>query len=396
MDYTWRWFGPDDPVSLADVRQAGATGIVTALHQIPNGALWPVDAIRERQSMIAAAGLRWQVVESIPVPEAIKLGTSGWQELADIWAASALNLAKCGIMTICYNFMPVLDWTRTRLRHVMDDGAECLRFDRVDLALFDLFILKRAGAAADYNTETHAEAERRFATMDADARTSLTDTILAGLPGSEESYTLDGFRAQIGQYRDINAEQLRLNLRQFLQHVVPQLAPAGVRLAIHPDDPPRALFGLPRVVSTADDLDAIVQMHPDPANGFTFCAGSLGVRADNDLPAILRKHAARIYFLHLRNTLRDPVSALSDGVAGESFQEAAHLDGNANMAALVAEILRIEAARGHPLPFRPDHGHALQSDLRGPYRPGYSAVGRLRGMAEIRGIEHALKHLKTT
>lgn len=391
MDYTWRWFGPDDPVSLADVRQAGATGIVTALHGIPNGVVWPVDDIMERKAMIEAAGLRWQVVESIPVPEAIKLGTDGWQDLADIWATSAMNLAQCGITTICYNFMPVLDWTRTRLRHVMDDGAECLRFDRVDLAVFDVFILKRAGAEDDYNPETRAEAARRFTAMDDAARTALVDTIIAGLPGSEESYTLDAFRAQIGQYQAISATQLRQHLQQFLDRVIPQLAGSGVQLAIHPDDPPRALFGLPRVVSTADDLDAIAQMHRDPANGFTFCAGSLGVRADNDLPAILRKHGERVYFLHLRNTLRDPVSPLSDGITGESFQEAAHLAGHTDMTALVAEVLRIEDARGRPLPFRPDHGHALQSDLRSDYRPGYSAVGRLRGMAEIRGLEHALR-----
>lgn len=391
MDYTWRWFGPDDPVSLADVRQAGATGIVTALHQIPNGVLWPVSAIMDRKSMIEAAGLRWQVVESIPVPEAVKLGTDGWQELADIWAASALNLAQCGITTICYNFMPVLDWTRTRLRHVMDDGAECLRFDRVDLAVFDMFILERDGAEGDYNAHTRAEAARRFAALGDTAQTALADTIIAGLPGSEESYTLDAFRAQINQYQCISAPQLRQHLHQFLNRVIPQLAEAGVRLAIHPDDPPRALFGLPRVVSTCDDLDAIAQMHPDAANGFTFCAGSLGVRPDNDLPAILRKHGARVYFLHLRNTLRDPVSDLSDGLEGESFQEAAHLGGDTDMVALVAEVLRLETARGAPLPFRPDHGHALQSDLRSDYRPGYSAVGRLRGMAEIRGIEHALR-----
>ncbi|MGY6705384.1 mannonate dehydratase [Roseinatronobacter sp.] len=391
MDYTWRWFGPDDPVSLADVRQAGATGIVTALHNIPNGVVWPVDDIMERRAMIDAAGLRWQVVESIPVPEAIKLGHDGWQELADIWAASALNLAKCGITTICYNFMPVLDWTRTRLRHVMDDGAECLRFDRVDLAVFDLFILQRDGAAGDYNRETHEEAERRFALMDDAARAALADTIIAGLPGSEESYTLDAFRAQIDQYQNISAAQLRQHLHQFLNRVIPQLAGSGARLAIHPDDPPRALFGLPRVVSTLNDLDAIAQMNSDPVNGFTFCAGSLGVRADNDLPAILRKHGARVYFLHLRNTLRDRVSPISDGTMGESFQEAAHLAGDTDMTALVAEVLRIEDARGQPLPFRPDHGHALQSDLRSDYRPGYSAVGRLRGMAEIRGLEHALR-----
>lgn len=391
MEYTWRWFGPDDPVSLADIRQAGATGIVTALHHLPNGSIWSPEEITRRKAMIEAEGLRWSVVESIPVPEAIKLGLPGWQDLADAWAQSALNLAAQGITTICYNFMPVLDWTRTQLRHRLPDGAECLRFDRVDLALFDLFILRRPGAENSYEAPLQAAAAARHQQMDDAARTALTATILAGLPGAEESYSLDGFRAQIARYAEVDAAALRDNLGQFLARIMPQLAPRGVKLAIHPDDPPRPILGLPRVVSTAADLRAICAMYDDPANGLTFCVGSLGVRADNELPAMLAEFGPRVHFLHLRNTRRDPLPAPAEmPPSGESFEEAAHLEGDADMVRLVSIILRLEAARGTPLPFRPDHGHALQSDLRAPYRPGYPAVGRLRGMAEIRGIERAL------
>ena len=391
MEYTWRWFGPDDPVSLADIRQAGATGIVTALHHLPNGSIWSPEEITRRKAMIEAAGLRWSVVESIPVPEAIKLGLPGWQDLADAWAQSALNLAAQGITTICYNFMPVLDWTRTQLRHRLPDGAECLRFDRVDLALFDLFILRRPGAENSYEAPLQAAAAARHQQMDEAERAALTATILAGLPGAEESYSLDGFRAQIARYAEVDAAALRDNLGQFLARIMPQLAPRGVKLAIHPDDPPRPILGLPRVVSTAADLRAICAMYDDPANGLTFCVGSLGVRADNELPAMLAEFGPRVHFLHLRNTRRDPLPAPADmPPSGESFEEAAHLEGDADMVRLVSIILGLEAARGTPLPFRPDHGHALQSDLRAPYRPGYPAVGRLRGMAEIRGIERAL------
>lgn len=388
MEYTWRWFGPEDPVSLADIRQAGATGVVTALHHLPNGCVWPMEEIIERKAAIEAAGLHWSVVESIPVPETVKLGRDGWERLADAWAQSALNLAQQGITTICYNFMPVLDWTRTQLRHRLPDGAECLRFNHVDLALFDMHLLQRPDARLAYDTTVLEAADARLRDMDDSQRTALIDTILAGLPGSEESYSLEGFRDQVAQYAAIDATALRRNLARFLQRIIPQLAPQGVKLAIHPDDPPRPILGLPRIVSTADDLRAICAMHEDPGNGLTFCVGSLGVRADNDLPAMLQEFDARIHFLHLRNTRRD--SPPEQGAELESFQEAAHLDGDADMVRLVAQILRMEQERGLRLPFRPDHGHALQSDLRQDYRPGYPAIGRLRGMAEIRGIEHAL------
>lgn len=394
MEYTWRWFGPEDPVSLADARQAGATGIVSALHHVPNGKVWPPEDIAHRQAMIEAAGLRWSVVESIPVPEAIKLGEDGWEVLADAWAESALNMAQHGIMTICYNFMPVLDWTRTRLRHRRADGAECLRFDLVDLAVFDVHILQRSNARHAYSPAVLQHAVSRIKDFDDTQCTALIDTILAGLPGSEESYDLDRFRDQIARYDALSAEGLRYNLARFLARVIPQIAGQGVKLALHPDDPPRPIFGLPRVVSTARDLRAICAMNENSANGLTFCAGSLGVRPDNDLSAILLEFGARVHFLHLRNTRRDTLlpdgTDLPDGADGESFEEAAHLDGDADLARLVSLILRLEQSSDRVLPFRPDHGHAMLSDLTQGYRPGYPAIGRLRGMAEIRGLEHGI------
>ena len=378
MIETWRWFGPDDPVTLADIRQAGATGIVTALHELPNGAVWPREAIAARQEMIAEAGLTWQVVESVPVHEDIKIGAPGWERYADAWAESIRNLAAQGIGTVCYNFMPMLDWTRTDLAHELPNGARCLRFDNVDAAVFDLHILGREGAEADHAREVRQAARARHDGMDDAAIAALTDTILAGLPGAEESFTLDGFRAHLSRYDGIGAEGLRANLAAFLQRVVPVAEQAGVKLAIHPDDPPRPLFGLPRIVSCAADLDWIAAAVPSLHNGFTFCTGSLGVRPDNDLPAMMRAHAARIHFLHLRSTKRE-----ADGL---SFFEADHLAGDVDMVAVVAEALRIERAQGAALPFRPDHGHALADDQRRRGTPGYPLVGRLRGLAEIRGL----------
>ena len=376
MHYTWRWFGPEDPVSLADARQAGAKGIVSALHHVPNGTVWAPDAIAERKSLIEAAGLQWSVVESIAVPEAIKLGSGGWQGLADAWAQSAINLAQQEITTICYNFMPVLDWTRTRLRHRLADGAECLRFDLVDLAAFDVHILQRRNARFAYGATLLDLAETRARTLDEAARSELINTILAGLPGSEESYSLDSFRDQIARYDGVGADGLRRNLSQFLSRVIPQVAPHGVKLALHPDDPPRPIFGLPRVVSSAQDLRTICAMHDNLANGLTFCVGSLGVREDNDLPAMLQEFGARVHFLHLRNTRRDRVSSEGalqrDEIAGESFEEAAHLEGDADMAQLVSLIVHMERNSGRTLPFRPDHGHAMLSDLKQGYRPRIS------------------------
>jgi len=291
--------------------------------------------------------------------------------------------------------MPVLDWTRTRLRHRLADGAECLRFDLVDLAAFDVHILQRRNARFAYGATLLDLAETRARTLDEAARSELINTILAGLPGSEESYSLDSFRDQIARYDGVGADGLRRNLSQFLSRVIPQVAPHGVKLALHPDDPPRPIFGLPRVVSSAQDLRTICAMHDNLANGLTFCVGSLGVREDNDLPAMLQEFGARVHFLHLRNTRRDRVSSEGalqrDEIAGESFEEAAHLEGDADMAQLVSLIVHMERNSGRTLPFRPDHGHAMLSDLKQGYRPGYPAIGRLRGMAEIRGLEHALR-----
>lgn len=382
MKESWRWFGPNDPISLAEVRQTGATDIVSALHEVPNGVLWESDAIAARRDMVAKAGLTWSVVESIPVHEKIKTAEAGWEKLAETWGRSAQNLAREGINTICYNFMPVLDWTRTDLTYPLKDGALALRFDYPLYVAFDLFVLKRKEAEADYSPEVIARAEARFKALDADAVAKLTATVLAGLPGAEESYTLDDFRAQLARYQSIDAAALAEQLSRFLEIVVPMVEEAGAVMAIHPDDPPRPLFGLPRVVSTVADMDRIAARIESPANGFTFCTGSYGVRADNDLPAMLRKHGDRVHFLHLRATRRE-----EDGM---SFHEAPHLDGDVDMVAVVKAALEVERARGVQIPFRPDHGHAILDDQSRKTNPGYPLIGRLRGLSEVRGIARAL------
>ncbi|TNJ41749.1 mannonate dehydratase [Phaeobacter sp. B1627] len=385
MIETWRWFGPNDPVTLNDIRQAGASGIVTALHSLANGTVWPVDAIAARRDMIAAAGLRWEVVESVPVHEDIKRGAKGWEAKADAWAQSLRNLAACGITTVCYNFMPLLDWTRTDLSFELPDGARCLRYDAVDAALFDIHILKRPGAEQSHRDDIVALARTRFASLTPQAAEALTQTIIAGLPGAEESFDLDGFRAHLALYHGIDAAQLRANLAAFLKRVVPVAQELGVRLGIHPDDPPFPIFGLPRVVSTADDLRAILEMVDSPANGLTFCTGSLGVRPDNDLPSMLEQFGARVAFLHLRATLRED--------NGVSFHEAPHLAGDVDMVAVARAALAAEAKQGRALPFRPDHGHMLAHDQRVASTPGYPYIGRLRGLAELRGVLHTLENI---
>lgn len=385
MKQTWRWFGPNDAVTLSEIRQAGATGIVTALHHLPNGTVWPCDQIMDRKRMIEDAGLTWDVVESIPVHEDIKTASPGWERHADAWAQSLRNLGACGIRTVCYNFMPVLDWTRTDLSYLLPDGARCLRFDAVDFAVFDIHVLQRQGAAGDHPDAIRRAADERAASLTPDAVQALTDTILAGLPGSEESYTPDLFRARLADYAGIDANTLRANLAAFLHHVLPAAEEAGVVLAIHPDDPPRPILGLPRIVSTADDMAFIAQISDSPANGFTFCTGSYGVRPENDLPAMLRAHGDRVHFLHLRATRRE-----ADGL---SFHEASHLNGDVDMVAVIAAALQIQQDRGIALPFRPDHGHQLLDDHhRRGGAPGYPAIGRLRGLAEIRGVIHALMY----
>ena len=389
MEQTWRWFGPKDPITLADIRQTGATAVVTALHEVPNGEPWTMEAIADRKRLIEASGLTWSVVESVPVHEDIKRGSP----LRDRWIAayqeSLSNLGANGIDIVCYNFMPILDWTRTDLRYVLPDGGWALRFDQDAFAAFDLFILARAGAATEYNDASIARARTYYDNLPQEGRDLLVRNIIAGLPGSEEAYTLDSFRKMLATYADIDASTLRENLGYFLRAVVPVAEEVGVRLAIHPDDPPRPLLGLPRVVSTRDDAQWLLDAAPSVANGLTFCTGSFGVRADNELVAMAQHFAPRIYFAHLRSTQReeDPLS----------FYEAEHVGGDVDMvgviAALVAEERRRVLEGGPRIPLRPDHGHQLLDDQHRESNPGYPLIGRLQGLAELRGIELAVRRL---
>ncbi|MBB2895667.1 mannonate dehydratase [Pseudomonas sp. AS2.8] len=390
MEHTWRWFGPRDPISLADIRQTGATGIVTALHEIANGEVWPVAAIAERKALIEAAGLSWSVVESIPVHEDIKRGLPGRERYLENYRQSLRNLAQCGIDVVCYNFMPVLDWTRTQLAHRLPDGGWALRFDQDAFAAFDLCILQREGAAAEYTAEEIERARRYHAGLDDAGREELVRTLIAGLPGAEEGYSVADLRALLATYAGIDAARLREHLAVFLQAVVPVAEEVGIRLGVHPDDPPRPLLGLPRVVSTAADAQWLLDAVPSPANGLTFCTGSYGVRADNDLVAMARQFAPRIHFVHLRATRReaDP----------RSFHEAHHLDGDVDMVGVIRELVREERRReragGARLPMRPDHGHQLLDDQGRRTNPGYSLIGRLKGLAELRGVEQAVRRLE--
>jgi len=388
MKQTWRWYGPDDPVTLSDARQAGATGIVTALHPIANGEIWPVAEIEKRKAMTEAAGLEWAVVESVPVHEEIKTRSGQCEKWIANYQQTLRNLAHCGITTVCYNFMPILDWTRTDLAWRLPDGALALRFDQVEFAAFDLCILQRPGAENDYTPSEIAAARQRFQTMSEESKTRLTRNIIAGLPGAEEGYTLAAFRQQLARYQHIDREKLRENFAWFLRQVIPVAEEVGVRMAVHPDDPPRPLLGLPRIVSTAEDWQWMVETVSSPANGFTFCTGSLGVRADNDLVAIFKKFASRVYFAHLRSTQREENPA--------SFHEAPHLAGDVDMFAVIQAIAQEEqrrrlAGREDPIPVRPDHGHQMLDDLQKRTNPGYSAIGRLKGLAEIRGVEFAVR-----
>ncbi|MGI4834292.1 MAG: mannonate dehydratase [Janthinobacterium lividum] len=397
MLHTMRWFGPNDPVSLFDIRQAGCAGVVTALHQLPVGAVWSAAAIRERQQLIEAdnathAPLHWAVVESLPVHEDIKKGRPAREQLIANYQQSLRNLAACGVRTVCYNFMPVLDWSRTDLRYELPDGSRALRFVWQDFALFDLCILQRPGAAADYEPEVQAAARAQFAAMSPAAITQLTNTVLLGLPGSEEAFELSGFQAYLNEYQAIDAAALTENLHYFLRAVAPVAQEVGIGLCIHPDDPPFPLLGLPRVVSTENDLAALLAACDVPANGLTFCTGSLGVRPDNDLAGMIQRFGPRIHFVHLRTTKREENP--------RNFHEADHLAGDVDMyavvGALVAEETRRTAAgetQRPPLPMRPDHGHQMLDDLSTAKRtyPGYSAIGRLKGLAELRGLEYALR-----
>ena len=381
MTQTMRWFGPSDPVRLRDIRQAGASGIVTALHDVPNGAVWERGAIAARKAMIEAAGLDWTVVESLPVEEGIKTRSREWDRLIDDYRQSLTNLAACGIDVVTYNFMPLLDWTRTDLVWELPDGARALRFEPVAVAAYDLFILQRPGARDAYADALQEAATARYAAMDDAARATLERTIIAGLPGSEEGFTSAEFLRAVDTYGDIDATRLRDNHVAFLEAVCPLADELGIRLVVHPDDPPFPIFGLPRVVSTEADVADLFARVPNRSNGLCLCTGSFGVRADNDLPGMVDRLGDRIGFLHLRSVQREP-----DG----AFHEAAHLEGDAGMAAVVAAVHRLSVREGRSIPMRPDHGHQMLDDLGRTVNPGYSLLGRMRGLAELRGLERGI------
>ncbi len=381
MHQTMRWFGPNDPVSLADIRQAGCEGVVTALHHIPVGDVWTLEEIEKRKKTIEAAGMMWTVIESLPVSDDIKRQSGNYLQHIENYKESLRNVAACGLKVITYNFMPVLDWLRTDISYTMPDGSRALYFNRLDFIIFDVLLLQRPGAGNDFSKEEIEAAKKKFAAMPQEKKDSIFKNCLLGLPGSDDAFMPEQVFAELKKYEGIDAGKLRQHLIYFLKEVAPVAEECGLAMAIHPDDPPYPVLGLPRVVSTEEDAAELLNAVPSPANGLCFCTGSFGARADNDLPKMLKRFGDHVHFLHLRNTKRD---------AEGNFFEADHLAGDTDMYEIVKEVLAIQKRRNISIPMRPDHGHQMLDDLKKKMYPGYSGIGRLRGLAELRGVEYAI------